>query len=161
MFCNHCGTKLQPDYNLCPKCGQPVGVPSAPAASASRLHRHLHTLGILWIIAGALFLLPAFAAMIFGTTAAMFFPFHDAVAHSLGPFLVFMAGSTLLILGCGGVCLGWALMDRRPWARIVAIILGVLALFHPPVGTALGIYTLWVLLSRDAEAYYQQLSRTS
>ena len=160
MFCNQCGTQLQPDYRLCPKCGQPVGAPASPLAYPNRLRQHLRTLGILWIIAGALFLLPAFAAMFFGTTAAMFFPFHDAVAHSLGPFLIFMAGSTLLVLGCGGICLGWALMDHRPWARIVAIVLGVLALFHPPIGTALGIYTLWVLLARNADVEYQQLSRT-
>src|SRR5262249_31644192 len=126
-----------------------------------RLQKHLRTLGILWIIVGALFLLPALAVMILGTTATMFLPFHDAVMHNVGPFLVFIAGSTLLILGLGGVCVGWSLMERRPWARIVAIILGVLALLHPPFGTALGIYTLWVLLSNDAEAQYQQLSRAT
>jgi hypothetical protein len=83
------------------------------------------------------------------------------VAHSIGPFFMFMAGAMLCILGVGGVCVGWALIDRRPWARIVAIVLGVLSLFHFPVGTALGIYTLWVLLSNDAELQYQQLSRTA
>lgn len=161
MFCNQCGTPLQPDYNLCPKCGQPVArTVVAPVAGGDRLQRHLRTLGILWIVVGALFLLPALAVGVFGTAATMFFmPFHNAFAHNLGPFVMLMAGGTLFIMGAGGICTGWALIERRPWARIVAIVLGVLALIRFPLGTALGIYTLWVLLSNDAEAQYQRLSR--
>jgi hypothetical protein len=161
MFCNQCGTQLQSGYNLCPKCGQPIASTAVPVASSNHLEQHLRTLGILWVILGCLFLLPALLVTGFGTAAAMFLPFHDAAVHAVGPFLVFLAGGTLLILGVGGVCVGWALTDHRPWARIVAIVLGVLALFHPPLGTALGIYTLWVLLSNDADTQYQQLSRTA
>jgi hypothetical protein len=159
MFCNQCGTQLQSDFNVCPKCGQAVYRAAAPVAAANRLQGHLRTLGILWMIAGGLFLLPAIFVTTFGTAASMFMPFHDAALHAVGPFLVFIIGGTLLILGAGGVCVGWGLMHHRPWARIVAIVLGVLALFHPPIGTALGIYTLWVLLSNDAEHQYQEMSR--
>jgi hypothetical protein len=49
-------------------------------------------------------------------------------------------------------------MKHQPWARIAAIVLGVLALFHPPFGTALGIYTLWVLLSGDAGTEYDRMA---
>lgn len=160
MFCNQCGTQLQPDYRVCPKCGQPIYA-TPVVATTNRLQKHLRTLGTLWIIVGALFLLPALAVMTFGTAASFFLPFHDAAVHAIGPFFVFLAGGTLMILGVGGVCVGWALMDHRPWARIIAIILGVLALFHPPLGTALGVYTLWVLLSNDAERQYEQLARTA
>jgi len=41
---------------------------------------------------------------------------------------------------------------------IVLIVIGILAIFHPPFGTALGIYTLWVLLPADAAAEYDRLS---
>ena len=50
-------------------------------------------------------------------------------------------------------------MQRQPWARIVAIILGVLALFHFPLGTALGVYTLWVLLADEHGDEYRYLTR--
>jgi zinc-ribbon domain len=161
MFCNQCGTQLQPDYNLCPKCGQPVSFAARPTACTNRLREHVRTLGILWIIVGALFLLPAFAAMTLGTAASMFLPVHNAVAPTVAPFVVFGIGGMLLILGIGGICVGRALRQHRPWARIVAIVLGVLALFKFPLGTALGIYTLWVLLSSDAETQYQQMARTA
>ena len=58
MFCDRCGTQLQPGYNLCPKCGKVIGETlSFPAQS--RLGRHLHTLGILWIVVGAFWLIPS------------------------------------------------------------------------------------------------------
>lgn len=164
MFCNHCGTPLQPDYNLCPKCGQAVARALAPVAAPvnpNRLQQHLKTLGIFWMIVGGIILLPALAVMVFGTAATMIVPFHDAMMHTVGPFLTLAIGGMLLILGAGGLFVGWGLIKRRPWARIVAIILGVLALFHPILGTALGIYTLWVLLSADAETQYEQLSRAA
>jgi len=38
----------------------------------------------------------------------------------------------------------------KSWARIVAIIVGCLNLLHVPFGTALGVYTLWVLLNDES-----------
>jgi uncharacterized membrane protein HdeD (DUF308 family) len=70
-------------------------------------------------------------------------------------------GGTFLLIGVGGILVGLGLRDRKSWARIVAIILGVIALFHPPIGTALGIYTLWVLISDEGGAEYQRLSASS
>jgi hypothetical protein len=84
---------------------------------------------------------------------------HDnPVATLVGPLVLTLIGSSILLVGIGGILVGWGLRDRQPWARITAIILGILALFHPPFGTALGIYTLWVLLSDESGSEYRQLS---
>ena len=45
---------------------------------------------------------------------------------------------------------------------MLAIILGVVSLFfHIPFGTALGIYTLWVLLPAHSEEEYQKYQTTA
>jgi hypothetical protein len=44
---------------------------------------------------------------------------------------------------------------------MLAIVLGCISLIHFPLGTALGIYTLWVLIPEHAEAEYQRLARVS
>src|SRR5262249_42171629 len=142
MFCNQCATPLQSDYVVCPKCGQAVGALAQP----SRLERHLRSLGILWIVVGALFLIPSLFLLGLGGLSSIALPFTDEIARTVGPIVIFLGGCTLLILAAGGVCVGWGLMQYRGWARSVAVVLGVLALFHFPIGTALGIYTLWVLL---------------
>jgi len=45
--------------------------------------------------------------------------------------LLYVGGSTLVILAAGGICVGMGLMQKAPWARTAAIVLGVLALLHP------------------------------
>jgi hypothetical protein len=42
----------------------------------------------------------------------------------------------------------------RPWARIVAIVVAILGIMHFPLGTALGIYALWALLSEPGRNFY-------
>ena len=165
MFCDHCGNPLQPDYNVCPKCGKALHAPSC-ALPPARFERHLHLLGIFWMIAGAVWLIPSFVLMMMGR--ALPFMMHTAnpfnhvffPGHFFFPPLMFGLGSGFLILAAGGICVGWGLMNREHWARTAAIVLGVLVLLHPPFGTLLGIFTLWVLLSNGAAAQYENLTRT-
>jgi hypothetical protein len=42
---------------------------------------------------------------------------------------------------------------------VVAIVFGCIALIHFPFGTALGIYTLWVLLPAESEQEYRRSAR--
>jgi hypothetical protein len=49
---------------------------------------------------------------------------------------------------------GWGLLKRMPWARILTIVLGVISLIRFPFGTALGVYTLWVLLSKEGASQF-------
>jgi len=67
--------------------------------------------------------------------------------------LVFIATGVL------GLAAGWGLLQRESWARMLAIVLGVLNLLDPPFGTSVGIYTLWVLLPGDSEREYRELPR--
>jgi ABC-type Fe3+ transport system permease subunit len=159
MFCNGCGSELQAGYNVCPKCGKVIGDPVS-AITRSRLQNHLSILGTFWIIVGVLFLIPSLG--LFFASGAAHFVIHDNVfARTLGPALFTLLGGTFLVLAIGGILVGLGLRDRKPWARTIAIVLGVLSLFHPPVGTALGIYTLWVLMSDDGGVEYRRLSTSA
>ncbi|MGH7744974.1 MAG: hypothetical protein ACREQ5_09260 [Candidatus Dormibacteria bacterium] len=53
----------------------------------------------------------------------------------------------------------WGLFERQSWGRIAAIVAAVFSLWRIPFGTALGIYTLWVLLPASSEAEYRSLVR--
>lgn len=68
----------------------------------------------------------------------------------LGGFLGLFLGAR----GAVGLIAGWGLLTLRPWARILTIVLGILALFSFPFGTALGVYTLWVLFSNEGAALF-------
>lgn len=63
-------------------------------------------------------------------------------------------GAFLLALSLPGLLGGIYLMKRRRWARIVVLVLGFLNLLAVPIGTALGVYTIWVLLKPEADEYF-------
>jgi uncharacterized membrane protein YecN with MAPEG domain len=67
----------------------------------------------------------------------------------------------LAIFGVAHLVLAWGLFQRESWARILGLVLGFLALLRPPFGTALGIYTLWVLLPEHSSREYDRLSRAT
>jgi hypothetical protein len=119
------------------------------------LQRHLRTLGVLWIVAGVLWIIPSLVLM--GLSHSSHIVIGDEMfTRSFMPPLLFSMGSIFLVVAAGGILVGWGLMNRERWARITAIVIGILALFHPPFGTALGIYTLWVLLPADSAAEYER-----
>jgi hypothetical protein len=60
----------------------------------------------------------------------------------VGPVVAFF----LVLLSVPGIIGGIGLLKWKPWARFLVLILAVLDLFNIPIGTALGIYTIWVLM---------------
>lgn len=160
MFCNHCGRALEAGQAFCAGCGKPVvGAAPAPAGPAlGRVARHLSALAVFWIVISAFRLAGSgglFVAGHFMRRALWEIPgpahFMQGLFPALGMFLFLGA----LI---GFVC-AWGLLQKRPWARFLALVLGGLALLDPPFGTALGIYTLWVLLPARSELEYGALAR--
>jgi len=68
MFCDRCGTELQPGQRFCGSCGKPVGVAVVPPAPSGRVARHLHLLAVLWFAASAINLIGAVAVFIVANT---------------------------------------------------------------------------------------------
>jgi hypothetical protein len=182
MYCDGCGTQLTSGGQFCTKCGKPIvpsavassadsgraGVPSAAAAANGRVRRNIQRLAILWMISGILRLVGVGWMMVFGR----FFipPMRGWMGPGGGPFFgwsldnvisrgIFSAGVVLAIFGVLHLVLAWGLFEREPWARFLGLVLGFLALLRFPLGTALGIYTLWVLLPETSGKEYDRLAQ--
>ena len=156
MFCDRCGTALQQFQRFCPSCGKGVGaVPLMPAES--RIAGHVRLLGIFWLAISAFRLLPGmFLVSIFHSG----FPFFAGVPGFVHGILR-SVGGLLLVGAVLGIVAGWGLLERQPWARMLAIVLGCFSLLDMPFGTALGIYTLWVLLPAASEEEYRRIARAA
>jgi len=49
---------------------------------------------------------------------------------------------------------GWGILTYREWARILGIVLAAINLLNVPIGTAIGVYSLWVLVQeRTAQMF--------
>ena len=153
MFCDRCGANLQGPVSFCPHCGRQFAAAPPRLPSVNRVSGHLRNLAILWMAYSALRLLPG---LVLNSFSDWGFPFTGDA-----PFFVHgilrAVGGVFLVTGVIGVIAGWGLYERRSWARILAIVLAFL--LHPPFGTAIGAYTLWVLLPAASEAEYQRMAR--
>ncbi len=154
MFCDRCGTRLDPSQSFCPSCGKPTGAAPVPAEyPKGRVANHFRLLAVLWLASSALHLIPGLFLLAFFRRIADVPFFVTEILQAVGFLMVCVA-----VLG---LMAGWGLLERQPWARMLAIILGVLNLINVPFGTALGIYTLWVLLPSSSETEYAQLAGTA
>ncbi len=154
MYCNQCGVQLPQGSLVCPNCRH-----AAPPTQPSRVERNLSLLAALWFAMGALRLLAAIAvcliAAVFGTVihrAQVPFPVH---------VIIIVAAVFISIIAIASLAVGWGLQQRAPWGRMFAIVMAFLSLLSMPFGTALGIYTLAILLPREADVEYAALSNTA
>ena len=163
MFCDQCGTHLQVGQTSCARCGKPVLGPTA--YRRNRVQEHVRLVGILWMAYSALNVVGGVVLVIVARTlfgGAFHFPDGPPaeVTSWLRPFLTFIGGLILLKAAAGFIA-GWGLLQREPWARVVTLVVGFISLFNIPLGTALGIYTLWVLLPAQSDDEYQALAKAA
>lgn len=187
MVCQTCNAPIGPDVRFCPKCGAPAVPPpaspqqpsaagyapgySTPFPPRLRVTRNLQTLGVLWCVFGAyriiggligMFFLQAWATHGFGHGG---WPFGGHMAPQfpqawMGFLLPFIATLTIVSAALAFLT-GFSLLSRRPWGRTLAIVAAILALFKFPLGTALGIYTLWVLAPGESGLEYDSITAQS
>lgn len=107
------------------------------------MEKHLTVLAWLHIAYSALLVLVAL--LVFVGVAGGGLLSGDARAAGITMGVGALVACILLVLAAPGLIGGFGLLKHQSWARVLVLILGVLALFSFPVGTALGIYTIWVL----------------
>jgi phage shock protein PspC (stress-responsive transcriptional regulator) len=162
MYCDGCGAALQAGHAFCPQCAKQVkpGIHIA-YPQPNRVQEHVRLLGILWL---ALSALNAVGGVVLFIIANTIFSPHRAEMRPgpqfLHPLLGFIA-VVILMKAAAGFAAGWGLLQREPWARLVTLVVAFLALFNVPLGTALGIYSLWVLLPAASERQYEEQVRAA
>lgn len=73
--------------------------------------------------------------------------------EAIGIVAVIMTGVLLLIaiVSAAQIIGGIGLLKRQAWSRILLLVVSALRLIDVPLGTALGIYTIWVLIHDDTK----------
>jgi nitrate reductase gamma subunit len=54
---------------------------------------------------------------------------------------------------------GYGLMERAPWGRMVAIVAAFLSILKFPFGTAIGVWTLIMLMGYRNSTLYDQITQ--
>ena len=118
------------------------------------MERHLNLIGILWIVMGGLSLLFGLMGFIllFGIS---FIPDMGREA----PFILRTVGSVAIfffaLFGIPKIVAGVALLKKKEWGRILTLIVSFISLLNIPLGTALGIYSIVILMKEESVQYFK------
>ena len=123
------------------------------------MQQHVKILGVVHIVLGGVGVLMGVVVFVFFLLGALAWvsAAHDPDAAIAVPVLGFI-GAVLFfliaVLAVPGIIAGIGLLKYRSWARILTIVLSALQLFSVPLGTAVGIYGLWVMLNSETEQLF-------
>lgn len=112
------------------------------------MQNHIKVVGWTYIILGMVGLLGAGLAALL--IAGGGWISGDRTAIQITGLVAILVAGLIVLLSVPGIIAGAGLLKFKQWARILALILGLLNLPSFPVGTALGIYTIWVLLDDES-----------
>jgi hypothetical protein len=88
-------------------------------------------------------------AFIFVLLAGIGYVVEDQEAAPILVVVGLFVGVFLFILAVPGIIGGIGLFKRKEWARILVLITSALHLLNFPIGTAIGGYSIWVLVNSD------------
>lgn len=160
MFCHRCGQTIQPHYQYCPRCG--VSLPAAATPGKSpRMDAHVKALGVLYILYNIIGLIGSVGLLLALTAVGNFLANLIGAAPDTQQLIRGLIGSlgvVMVLESLAGLFAGFGLLEYQSWARPLTIILSLINLLHFPLGTALGLYGLWVLISAEGERHYRQMT---
>jgi hypothetical protein len=83
----------------------------------------------------------------------------DAEAMAIITVVGLAVSGFLVLTALPGIVGGIGLLKGKNWARVLVIFLAVLDLIDFPIGTAIGGYTLWVLLNKESAELFESGSK--
>ena len=130
------------------------------------MQTHVKVLGVLYLAVGGCMLIGAlFLAMTLGGVAGIVGASADPEDAAIAVPILGIAGTALAgffgIFSLPSLITGYGLLNFKPWARIVGIVLSAISLIMIPFGTIVGAYGLWVLLSKETERLFSSAPLTS
>jgi hypothetical protein len=118
------------------------------------LDGHKKMLGILYVVTGALstvgmLILMGFLSVIFTLATAEADPEDQKVMEMVGILIQYLPIVVIIFFSIPSLIAGIALLMRKSWATLFALIIGCLKLFSFPIGTALGSYSIWIYIEEQ------------
>jgi hypothetical protein len=118
------------------------------------MKQHVSFVGAIHVGFGILGLLGALTVFIIFNFAQGF-----VVEEPLAEEILSFLGGTLSILimffASLGIIGGIGLFSYKPWARILVMIVSAINCLNIPIGTAKGVYSIWVLMQKETVELFE------
>lgn len=119
------------------------------------MKQHVSLVGALHVGFGILGLLGALAVYL-SFHFAFNFVEHEPMAQKLLSFLGNTFSLIILFFSVLGIIGGIGLFSYKPWARILTMVVSAINCLNIPLGTAKGIYSIWVLMQPETIELFEE-----
>lgn len=117
----------------------------------SKMKKHVTAVGAIQIGMGSLGIIISAGLFILFTNLIDFIPKED-MPEFVQKFLSYLFKAIPIVIGAlslisliGGI----GLLSYKPWARIMVFVVAIVGCLNIPIGTLIGVYTIWVLMQDD------------
>lgn len=125
------------------------------------MEKHVQMVGILNIVYRAFMLLLGFfllfLAAAFDAIFELIVRYGDVRVEEIpmelldfAPVILVLVGILIAIISTLGIIGGIGVLKRKEWGRILMLVISFFNLLRFPLGTMLGVYSIWILFSSDA-----------
>ncbi|MBN1560542.1 hypothetical protein JW998_09840 [candidate division KSB1 bacterium] len=118
------------------------------------MESHIKIVGIINVAFGVLGLMAA--AIVFVAVAGGGILSGDPEAITITSIVAVVISGIITIFAIPELITGWGLLKMKSWGRLLGIIIAILDLLKFPIGTAFGIYALWVLMNEETEKLFKK-----
>jgi hypothetical protein len=120
------------------------------------MKKHVTAVGAIHIGFGILGLIAAFIVLVvlIGSGLLVLSIEGDELPLTILASVAVFVTIFLAILSVPELIGGLGILNYKNWARYLVIVVSVLNLFNIPVGTAVGIYSIWVLMQDETETLF-------
>jgi hypothetical protein len=113
------------------------------------MKQHVSLVGALHVGFGILGLLGALAIYLTFHFAYEFIE-EEPIVEEIISFMGNTLSLIILFISALGIIGGIGLFSHKPWARILVMIVSAINCLNVPVGTAKGVYSIWVLMQPES-----------
>ena len=114
----------------------------------TKMKQHVSFVGALHVGFGILGLLGALTVFIVFNFAGGFVE-AEPMAEEILSFLGGTISILIMFFASLGIIGGIELFSYKPWARILVMIVSAINCLNIPIGTAKGVYSIWVLMQKE------------
>jgi predicted permease len=136
------------------------------------MEKHIPLVGILNIVYRSLMLIGSFVLFAIAIGFRYFFELISRYDHhgmdeippfvmDIVPFILTAVGILLMVFSIMGIIGAVGVLKRKEWGRIITLVISFFNLLHIPLGTILGVYSIWVLLNDETVRLFNPVVNAS
>ena len=117
------------------------------------MEKHINVVAALQIGLSIFGIIIGIIILVVLNTVGSFTNDHQAsfVLHLIGTIVA----AFFFLMSAPGILAGIGLLRHKEWARILTLVLSVIGIMNFPLGTAVGVYSIWALVQDEVVAIFK------